>query len=104
VKTRVASVVAAMIAGSQKSPAAGLVAESGMMTRAVAPLATVVAAIVRDATSDLAAIVHVATTDPAAERAVAFATTRGRSVGVATSSECPAPPMRDVSGRSAASD
>ena len=104
-----------MIAGSQKSPAVGLVPESGTMTRAVALLATAVAAIVRDATSDLAAIVHDATTDLAAiaheattglaaERAVVFATTRGRSVGVATSSECPAPPTRDVSGRSAASD
>ena len=73
------------------------------MTRAVAPLATVVS--VRDATTVVPVIVRDATNALSVERGVAFAKTRGRSAGIATtSSGCPAPPMKDGSGRSVASD
>jgi hypothetical protein len=56
------------------------------MTRAVAPLATVVS--VRDATTVVPVIVRDATNDLSVERGVVFAKTRGRSAGIATTSSC----------------
>jgi hypothetical protein len=107
VKTRAVNVVVAMIVASPRSPAVGQVAGSGTMTRAAALLATVVnVGTVHDATTVAPVIVQDGTTVLPVERVVVvFATTRRKSVGVAPrSSECPAPPMRDGSGRSVVND